>query len=524
LSYASTNSLFYHPPFAGVTILLQNRFSPHPTRTFLPATHDTLVGQDPMFRSQQRKTKILFGLSDALLTAAAFEIAYRLRQSLRFDHVFFLPDDKKTLLLGFSVITSVTFGYWLNVSGRLDSARIRAILGECFRQVAYSAMAFVVFLVFGHTLEIPLARGFLFLFFSLSWFFLASFRIAARNLIPLLGQGTKRNILIVGLGDRAVRLAHNLSAYSEQGVHIVGFLAPPGDFDASTQSGAARDVAGHSYPVFPVEDMRAMLSRHVIDEIHFAVESDKLPALEEVFLWCDEEGVCSRIAVDFFPHVNSHIELERLGGTPLLTFSAAPDDEVLLLAKRIIDVAMAIVLTVCLSPVLLLAALLIKTTSRGPLIFRQVRCGLNGRTFTLYKFRSMVVDAEDRLDEVAHLNRKQIVTKIPNDPRLTPVGKWLRRFSIDELPQLFNVLRGDMSMVGPRPAIPSEVEQYQRWQRRRLRMRPGLTSLWAVEGRDQVDFEQWMRLDMQYIDNWSLSLDARIILRTIPQVLSGRAS
>jgi lipopolysaccharide/colanic/teichoic acid biosynthesis glycosyltransferase len=144
--------------------------------------------------------------------------------------------------------------------------------------------------------------------------------------------------------------------------------------------------------------------------------------------------------------------------------------------------------------------------------------------FTCYKFRSMVADAEARLPEVAHLNTKEIVTKIPNDPRLTPIGKWLRRFSIDELPQLFNVLRGDMSLVGPRPAIPSEVAQYQRWQRRRLRMRPGLTCLWAVKGRDKIDFESWMRLDLQYIDNWSLGLDARIILMTIPQVLSGRAS
>ena len=268
-----------------------------------------------------------------------------------------------------------------------------------------------------------------------------------------------------------------------------------------------------------------MLSKRVIDEIHFAVESDKLPALEEVFLWCDEEGVCSRIAVDFFPHVNSNVALERLGGTPLLTFSAAPDDEVLLLAKRVIDVVLAIAwLSIGLSPVILAAAILIRATSRGPLVFRQVRCGLNGRTFTLYKFRSMVADAEERLTEVAHLNHREVVTKIPNDPRLTAVGKWLRRFSIDELPQLFNVLRGDMSIVGPRPAIPSEVAQYQRWQRRRLRMRPGLTSLWAVEGRDQVDFEQWMRLDMQYIDNWSLSLDARIILRTIPQARFCRAA
>jgi exopolysaccharide biosynthesis polyprenyl glycosylphosphotransferase len=477
-----------------------------------------------MFRSQQRKTKILFGLSDAILTAAAFEIAYSLRQRLPFSHRFFLSPDTKSLLLGFSVITWVAVGYWLNVSGQLDSARIPAILRECFRQVGYSALALVVFLVFGHALDIPLARGFLSFFFAISWFFLACYRIAARNLIPLAGNGTKRHVLIVGLGDRAARLARNLETYYEQGVRITGFLAPPGEYAGRDTPDAAASPAGPSYPVFPVEDLRAMLSKHVIDEIHFAVESDKLPALEEVFLWCDEEGVCSRLAVDFFPHVNSNVALERLGATPLLTFSAAPDDEVLLFAKRVIDIVLALAAGIGLSPVLLVTAILIKTTSRGPLVFRQVRCGLNGRTFTLYKFRSMVANAEERLAEVAHLNQREIVTKIPNDPRLTSVGKWLRRFSIDELPQLFNVLRGDMSVVGPRPAIPTEVEQYQRWQRRRLRMRPGLTCLWAVEGRDRVDFEKWMRLDMQYIDNWSLGLDARIILRTIPQVLSGRAS
>jgi lipopolysaccharide/colanic/teichoic acid biosynthesis glycosyltransferase len=157
-------------------------------------------------------------------------------------------------------------------------------------------------------------------------------------------------------------------------------------------------------------------------------------------------------------------------------------------------------------------------------IFRQSRCGLNGRMFTCYKVRTMVRDAEDRLHEVRHLNSKEIVMKIPNDPRLTSVGRWLRKFSLDELPQLFNVVRGDMSLVGPRPAIPSEVAQYQRWQRRRLRMRPGLTCLWALRGRDKVDFEAWMRLDLQYIDNWSLGLDARIILMTIPNVLSGRGA
>src|ERR1019366_6500133 len=177
-----------------------------------------------------------------------------------------------------------------------------------------------------------------------------------------------------------------------------------------------------------------------------------------------------------------------------------------------IDVILASAALLVLSPVFLIVAILVKLTSKGPVIFRQTRCGLNGRNFTFYKFRSMVVDAEERMGEVAHLNRKEIVTKIPNDPRLTSVGRFLRRFSIDELPQLVNVLRGDMSLVGPRPAIPSEVAQYKLWQRRRLRMRPGLTCLWAVRGRDKVDFESWMRLDMSYIDNWSLTLDARIIL------------
>ena len=150
--------------------------------------------------------------------------------------------------------------------------------------------------------------------------------------------------------------------------------------------------------------------------------------------------------------------------------------------------------------------------------------GLNGRRFKFYKFRSMVYNAEELKNQFTHLNRKTTAFKIPNDPRLTRVGRWLRKFSIDELPQLFNIFRGDMSFVGPRPAIPEEVENYQRWQRRRLRMRPGLTCLWAIHGRDELDFDTWMRMDMEYIDNWSLSLDVKILLKSIPYVLTGRGA
>jgi lipopolysaccharide/colanic/teichoic acid biosynthesis glycosyltransferase len=167
---------------------------------------------------------------------------------------------------------------------------------------------------------------------------------------------------------------------------------------------------------------------------------------------------------------------------------------------------------------------LVRLTSPGPAIFRQERCGLNGRRFVLYKFRSMRADAEQLKADLEHLSSKKTAFKLKIDPRLTPIGRFLRKFSIDELPQLWNVLKGDMSLVGPRPAVADEVDRYQRWQRRRLRMRPGLTCLWALAGRDEVEFDDWMKMDMQYIDTWSLGLDWRILLETIPKVLTGKGA
>jgi exopolysaccharide biosynthesis polyprenyl glycosylphosphotransferase len=470
-----------------------------------------------MFGSEQRKAKILFALSDVVLTALAFAIAFQLRLWLHFYFLFDIPVHVKALLLGFSSLAWLCVGFWRNVYGKLDSARIRVILGDSFRQAAYSGLALVVLV---YALKLNTSRAFLALFIALSWVLVVLWRMGARNLVPVVRRefGVLRYVLIVGVGERAQRLARHLEEYYDHGLRILGFLRTSGEIGPNTLHFERR------YRVFPVEDISLMLRKQVVDEVFFAVESERLASLEEIFLVCDEEGVCSRLAVDYFPHVNSRVTLERLDQTPLLTFSAAPDDEVLLLAKRAIDIAVAGLAVCLLSPLLILVAVLIRLTSPGPVVFRQVRCGLNGRNFIFYKFRSMVVDAEYRMNEVAHLNPKEIVTKIPNDPRLTRVGKWLRKFSIDELPQLFNVLKGDMSLVGPRPAIPSEVAQYKRWQRRRLRMRPGLTCLWAVQGRDNLDFETWMRMDMQYIDNWSLGLDARILLMTIPQVLSGKGA
>jgi lipopolysaccharide/colanic/teichoic acid biosynthesis glycosyltransferase len=208
----------------------------------------------------------------------------------------------------------------------------------------------------------------------------------------------------------------------------------------------------------------------------------------------------------------------------LLTFSAAPHDYIRLVVKRVTDVLIAVASLVTLSPFMFLIALLIRLTSPGPAVFRQVRCGLNGRRFVFYKFRSMCDNAEELKSSLMHLNQKSTAFKISNDPRLTALGRFLRKFSIDEWPQLWNVLKGDMSLVGPRPAVPEEVTMYQNWQRRRLRMRPGLTCLWALAGRDGLDFDTWMKLDMEYIDSWSLGLDWNILLRTIPRALTGRGA
>jgi len=206
---------------------------------------------------------------------------------------------------------------------------------------------------------------------------------------------------------------------------------------------------------------------------------------------------------------------------PLLTFSTVPSDTVALGVKRVLDVTISVLLIILTMPIMLVTALLIKISSRGPILFKQKRSGLHGRVFTLYKFRSMHNDAEVKRKELEEYNEMEgPVFKIREDPRITSVGKFLRTSSIDELPQLWNVLKGDMSIVGPRPPIPEEVAKYERWQRRRLSMRPGLTCIWQISGRNRInDFNEWVRLDLQYIDTWSPYLDMKIFLKTIPVVL-----
>ncbi|HUP61230.1 MAG TPA: sugar transferase [Thermoanaerobaculia bacterium] len=367
---------------------------------------------------------------------------------------------------------------------------------------------------------------------SRSWFILfvalsAVLLVAEKILLRVIARWVRskglnyRTIVIVGTGRRATDIARMVLGHKYWGYKILGFVSD----GHRLSNGWAR------YRIFgSVPDLRRILETgqiaEPIDEIVFAVTRKKLDEMKQIFLMCEELGIRTRVAMNIFQNRVARLEIEELEGVPFLTFTTTPSNEAQLALKRALDVALSMMVLALAAPIILGAAVLIRFTSPGSVFFKQRRMGLNGRIFTLYKFRTMIEDAHARREEVAHLNEMNgPAFKAKDDPRVTRVGRWLRRFSLDELPQLWNVLKGDMSLVGPRPPIPEEVASYHRWHRRRLSMKPGLTCLWQVSGRNEIaDFDRWMKMDLQYIDNWSPSLDLKILLRTIPAVLSGKGA
>jgi len=381
-----------------------------------------------------------------------------------------------------------------------------------FKAVFISSL-FLGFILFALKYQF-VSRIFILLFALFDFFLVIAARASIRTIILFSNRKIERfrMILIVGTEERALSLAQNIEKHKDLGLRILGFV--------STGDGSPPQKL-NGYPVLgSAKDLPHLLEREVVDEVIFAISQEELKNMADLFLSCEERGITARLAINFFPHVIAKTHLEELDGLPLLTFTTTPKNELLLLLRRIFDFVGSIILILILSPVFLLITLAIGLDSRGPAIYRQVRCGLNGRRFTFYKFRSMVQGAETRKDDLlAHNLMDGPVFKMKNDPRVTRVGRFLRKTSLDELPQLFNVLRGDMSFVGPRPPIPEEVEKYEGWQRRRLSMKPGITGLWQVSGRNQIDFQQWMKLDLEYIDNWSMWLDFKILIKTILVVL-----
>lgn len=475
-----------------------------------------------MFARHNRMIGVLYLLADALLAFASFWVAHWIRSRVVTPRPLY-PLSYYLWIVPLAVGIWIGVGLAVGIYREIREEELRRALADPIK-VGLVSTTLLFAVTFAFKLEY-ISRLLLGFYAAADLVAMILFRLLARRLGEPLRRAFAgfRHFLVVGNTPEALEIARTIEANEKRGMRLFGF-AQVGS-GPRTETPVNQSGLRGSYPVYPLNQLPELLHRHVIDEVIFAVSKDALERLEETFLLCEEEGVKTRVLLSFFPHVISKVYLERLREMPLLTFSTTPENEYLLLLKRLMDFGMALVFQLVLSPLFLVLALVIKLTSKGPVLYRQTRCGLGGRKFTVYKFRSMHAGADLRREELEALNEMDgPVFKIKNDPRCTSVGRFMRKFSLDELPQLVNILKGDMSFVGPRPPLPEEVEKYERWQRRRLRMQPGLTCLWALEGRSRLNFKRWMELDLQYIDNWSPTLDWKIILKTIPIVLLGRGA
>ena len=325
-----------------------------------------------------------------------------------------------------------------------------------------------------------------------------------------------RTVVVIGAGPRASRALATIDQHPEWGLRVLGFVD-------DGEPGFA--------PHVPVElihkmvELPGLLRDSSVDEVLVACPRSMLDSLVPVVRECAQIGVPVTLLTDLFGDELPPPRVGRFDSLGTVTFAPVHHNEMELAVKRGVDIAGATLGLLLAAPVVGLAALAIKLDDGGPVLFRQWRCGLNGRQFPMLKLRTMVPDADRMKADLLHLNELDgPVFKIKDDPRVTRVGRVLRKWSIDELPQFWNVLIGEMSLVGPRPPTPDEVVLYEGGDRRRLSMRPGLTCLWAVAGRNQIRFDEWMRLDLEYIDTWDLGQDFRILARTIPAILSGRGA
>ncbi len=318
-----------------------------------------------------------------------------------------------------------------------------------------------------------------------------------------------RSVLILGTGHEATDFAQVIHEHSVLGVQVAGYLGdePPQGVPSGMYWGQ-------------LIDLPAVLSDRVVDEVAICVGEDQWKSVEPLAQMAHEQGKLIRVPVVVPRLLSADRSLEELDGTAVISYASGPDELVGHVAKRVFDLGASIAALVLLSPLLAILWVALRASQGPGVIFRQTRIGLHGRPFTIFKFRTMYADAEERFGEVEALSDTSgAAFKLIDDPRVTPAGRLMRRYSLDELPQFVNVVRGEMSIVGPRPAPPREVQEYDIWHKRRLSMKPGITGLWQVSSRLDEDFDQRAELDLAYIDRWSFWLDLEIVLRTIPALI-----
>ncbi len=468
-----------------------------------------------MIRRHVTALRLLFMVADGL-TAAGLFIAVSI---VRFGSANWLSSWTAAAIDG--RVLAVAYGLtWVAVTWLLGLYRLRARLSlrseliGLFRAVLLVAVAtFTALFLF----KLPnVSRLFLIELFVAQIALSAAVRIALK-LAFAWARSTGRNtrwVLVVGAGRTAEVFADLLERHSDLGLRVVGHL-----------TGAAGSAPGDTRkrPILGgLDSIAAVLHEQVIDQVAICLPAEDIRVVEPIARLCAEEGRIVRIPLDVLSFTLPGGRVEELDGLPILSLVYGPDRMVGLITKRLLDLAISLVGLILVSPMLLMIAVWIRRIDGPPILFRQARVGLHGRRFDLVKFRTMVPDAEARMAELERLNEIEgRAFKLSDDPRLTTTGRALRRTSLDELPQFWNVLRGEMSVVGPRPPLPNEVAGYDIWHRRRLSMKPGITGLWQVSARRERNFDRWVAIDLDYIDRWSLWLDIKIMLRTIPAMFAG---
>lgn len=431
-----------------------------------------------------------------------------------------LFDASPMTLTKFGLALVFAIPYWclaLYANGMYQSLRTRTYLEILWAVLKSATITFLLLGTFIFLLKLQfMSRLFFLIFTGLTFLFIWLAKTAifmSSHYIRRQGLNTRR-LLIVGTGKRAVEFIKRSDQHPEWGFEILGAI--------DDEPGRGVRQVGRLEVVGALDDIPRIFHRDAVDEVAFVVPRSRLNSLQGAIDNCETEGVVVTVAVDLFDTKLARSSVTELDGLPLLHFKTTHAKEWELLVKRLFDFAASGLGILVLSLFFLTMAILIKATSKGPVFFKQDRLGLSGRRFTLYKFRTMRIGAQDALNDVTDLN--DMTTPEFRDKKtrwITPIGRFMRKFSLDELPQLFNVFVGHMSIVGPRPTVPDEVEKYKTWQRRRFSMKPGITCLWQVNGRNNIAFEDWMKLDLEYLDRWSLWLDVKIMLKTVPVVLFG---
>ena len=457
-------------------------------------------------------------VSDLALINAAFIIAYWMRYSLGIGGAV---EERFYISLGdyssFQVILSLVLLSVYGLAGVYRQRQGISFIDEAWKVLGATSIGMMLTLALVYIFRsFSYSRALVAFSWALIILLLWAARLAKHLIQAYLrrrGLGIRR-VLVVGGDSMGKRVMHVIATEPNLGYRLVGFVQENGDEDMGRFKCLGR-----------LENVTEVVHDHQIDEVIIALPSSSRRDIPLITEKCQKGGVSFKIVPDLYEMSLSGVDIDDLRGIPIVGVKETSIRGFDLLLKRGIDVVISLTALVLLSPLWALIALLIKLDSPGPIVFRQLRVGKGGKPFKFYKFRSMRVKAEDDITELSDQNEVSWpLFKIKNDPRLTRVGSFLRRTSLDELPQLINILKGEMSLVGPRPPLPSEVEKYEPWHMKRLEAAPGLTGLWQVSGRSDLPFDEMVMLDIYYIENWSLGLDFRALLQTIPAVISGQGA